>query len=225
MSTRSEPAAGVSVAVIDDHDAIHAGIQIWCAAANPAVRILGNYTTVERFLAEHPSGCSVVDVVVLDLELTSRRPNFSGVELVTAAEHRVVVYSHIVHDEVILKCLDLGAATYIAKTEGKAQLLDAIRAAAADTAYVGPRMAAAISNDRSVGRPRLTARENEVLIAWFQTESKELVAERLCIAATTVRTVLQRVRARYAAAGRPARTKAALVARAVQDGIISVEEL
>jgi len=36
---------------------------------------------------------------------------------------------------------------------------------------------------------------------------------------------LQRVRAKYAAAGRPATTKAALVARAIQDGIVNVEEI
>ena len=40
---------------------------------------------------------------------------------------------------------------------------------------------------------------------------------------TSVRTHLQRVRAKYAAVGRQARTKAALIARAVQDGYISIE--
>ena len=35
----------------------------------------------------------------------------------------------------------------------------------------------------------------------------------------------QRARAKYAAVGRPAPTKAALIARAVQDGILSIEDL
>jgi DNA-binding CsgD family transcriptional regulator len=74
-------------------------------------------------------------------------------------------------------------------------------------------------------RPNLTEREREVLVAWFQTESKELVARRLFLSPSTVRTHLQRIRAKYAAVGRPALTKAALVARAIQDGLISVEEL
>lgn len=56
-------------------------------------------------------------------------------------------------------------------------------------------------------------------------ESNDLVAGRLNIAPATVRTHLQRVRVKYAAAGRPAPTKAALVARAVQDGIISIDDL
>ncbi len=67
--------------------------------------------------------------------------------------------------------------------------------------------------------------QSQLIEAWFQTESKDIVAERLHLAPTTVRTHLQRVRAKYAAAGRPPATKAQLVARAVQDGILSVEEL
>lgn len=74
-------------------------------------------------------------------------------------------------------------------------------------------------------RPELAPREKEVLIAWFRTDSKDGVARALHIAPTTVRTHLQRVRAKYAAVGRPAPTKAALVARALQDGLIHVNDL
>lgn len=84
-------------------------------------------------------------------------------------------------------------------------------------------MAGAMHRDRNEGRPSISQRETEVLVAWFQTESKELVGERLFIAPATVRTHLQRVRLKYAAVGRPAPTKAALVARAIQDGIIDVD--
>ena len=125
----------------------------------------------------------------------------------------------------ILSALDIGAVTFLAKSERKEHLIDAIRAAGTDTPYVGPRMAGAMLNDSAVGRPNLAPREKEVLIAWFRTESKDLVARQLQIAPTTVRTHLQRVRAKYAAAGRPATTKAALVARAIQDGIVSVDDM
>lgn len=225
MSSQAEAFRYVSVAVIDDHDAIHAGIQSWCARAQPPVQVVGSYSAVDEFFAGHTVGGGRLDVVVVDLELQSRRPEFSAVEQVAAAGHRVVVHSHLTADEVILKCLDLGAVSYIAKVEGKDHLLDAIRAAADDTAYVGPRMASAINNDRRFGRPNLTAREREVLLAWFQTESKDLVGQRLFISPGSVKTHLQRVRAKYAAVGRAAPTKAALVARAVQDGVISAEDL
>ena len=215
----------IAIAVIDDHDVIHAGIAIWCRQADPPIDVAGHYLFVESFLSDHPPESTDVDVVLVDLELTSRHVDLSGVEKVITAGHRVVVFSHIDADEIILKCLDLGAMSYLVKTESKDHLIDAIRDACSDIPYVAPRMAGAMFNDRRLGRPNLPVREEQVLIAWFQTESKDLVAEKLHIAPSTVRTHLQRVRAKYAAVGRPATTKASLVARAIQDGIINLDEL
>jgi DNA-binding CsgD family transcriptional regulator len=74
-------------------------------------------------------------------------------------------------------------------------------------------------------RPELAPREREVLLAWILNDNKDDVARQLEISATTVRTHLQRIREKYAAAGRPANTKAALVARAIQDGLVDVNDL
>ena len=86
-------------------------------------------------------------------------------------------------------------------------------------------MAGAISDDRRAERPVLSPREQEVLLHWFRTESKQLVAAALFITPATVNTHLARVRTKYAAAGRPATTKAALIARALQDGLVTLDEL
>ncbi|TDO10455.1 DNA-binding NarL/FixJ family response regulator [Mycobacterium sp. BK086] len=225
MSSPAETAPAIRVAVIDDHDAIHAGIQTWCQQAYPPVHVVATYAAVDEFVAERGGNVGDLDVVLLDLELQSRRPDFSAVERIAATGFRVIVFSHIESDEAILRTLDIGATAYVAKAEGKDHLLEAIRAAARDIPYVGPRMASAINNDRRLGRPDLTEREQQVLLSWFQTESKELVGHQLFISPGSVKTYLQRVRAKYAAVGRSAPTKAALVARAVQDGIISIEEL
>ena len=214
----------VSVAVIDDHEAIHEAVKVWCAQADPPINFVGSFFSADAFLTEHPAGTDHT-VVVYDLELHSRRADFEGLQRTVDAGYRVVVYSHLLADEIILRCLELGAVTYLVKSEGKRHLIDALRAAWTDEPYVGPQMAGAMVNDVNVGRPKLAAREREVLVAWFQTESKEIVAEKLHIAPTTVRTHLQRIRAKYAAVGRPASTKSALVARAIQDGIIVVDDL
>lgn len=86
-------------------------------------------------------------------------------------------------------------------------------------------MAQAMTEDTRHTRPALSPREREVLLAWFQTESKTLVGQRLYITTSTVNTHLERIRTKYAQAGRPAPTKAALVARAIQDGLITADEL
>jgi DNA-binding NarL/FixJ family response regulator len=211
-----------SVTVVDDHDAIQLAVQIWCREADPPIVLQAGYGSTSEFLAAHREGPPTV--VVFDLEQREHRPDFHGLETVSAMGHRVIVYSHLAGDEVILRCLELGAVTFIVKSEGKSHLIDAVRAALLNEPYVGPRMAKAIFHDRSVGRPKLGPREKEVLIAWFQTESKDLVGHKLEISSTTVRTHLQRVRAKYAAVGRPAPTKSALVARAIKDGIIFLDD-
>jgi DNA-binding NarL/FixJ family response regulator len=226
VSRAARGVQSLSVAVVDDHDAIHAAVELWCAQAQPPIRFAGNYFSAEQFLADHPSPAATgVGVVVLELPMQGHRVDFGALDRIVQRRHRVIVYSHIATDEVILRSLDRGALTYLAKSERKDHLIDAIRAAGTGTPYVGPRMAGAMLNDSTVGRPNLAPREKEVLIAWFRTESKDLVARQLQIAPTTVRTYLQRVRAKYAAIGRPATTKASLVARAIQDGFVNVDDI
>ncbi len=219
------PGAAIPVALIDDHDVIHAGVKAWFAEAHPPIELVADYPDPSSFLAEYPRGSDAIEVVLFDLQYERYRPEFESLAEVCAAGHRVIVYSHMSTDEVILSSLDAGAMTFLAKGEDKQHLFDAIYAAHTNTPYVGPRMAKALFNDRTVGRPGLSTREREVLIAWFQTENKEFVAKRLFIEPSTVRTHLQRARAKYAAVGRPAPTKAALIARAVQDGILSIDDL
>ncbi|MGZ8177007.1 LuxR C-terminal-related transcriptional regulator [Williamsia sp. SKLECPSW1] len=73
--------------------------------------------------------------------------------------------------------------------------------------------------------PGLSMREREVLRAWVLSESKEEVGQRLFIAESTVNTHISRIRTKYEAVGRPASTKAALLARALQDGIVDLDQL
>ncbi|MDL9936429.1 helix-turn-helix transcriptional regulator [Gordonia sp. ABSL1-1] len=74
-------------------------------------------------------------------------------------------------------------------------------------------------------KPNLTSREIEVLRTWMLVDSKPAVAQQLFISLGTVNTHLTRIRAKYTEIGRPAPTKASLVARAVQDGIMTLDEL
>lgn len=74
-------------------------------------------------------------------------------------------------------------------------------------------------------RPELSDREIEVLIAWLASDSKREVTERLFLADSTVSTYIQRVRAKYEAAGRPARTKVRLLLRALEDGFVRLDDL
>lgn len=79
--------------------------------------------------------------------------------------------------------------------------------------------------DHDLVRPRLSDREKQVLRTWLLCDSKPLVARSLYLSLGTVNTHLSRIRSKYEAVGRAAATKAALAARALQDGIITLDEL
>ncbi|HEY5856013.1 MAG TPA: LuxR C-terminal-related transcriptional regulator [Aldersonia sp.] len=72
--------------------------------------------------------------------------------------------------------------------------------------------------------PTLSHRECEVVLAWLRSDSKAVVAAHLFISIGTVNTHLARIRSKYAAVGRPAPTKAALFARALQDGLTELRD-
>ena len=211
----------VRIGVIDDHAIIHDGISGWCAIAEPPITIVASFTSPEVFARELPP----LDVVVLDLQFDQRRPDLSTVRRLSDHGYRVIVFSQHTATDLVLECLDLGAVTYLSKSEGREHLIAAIHAACTVQPYLGPTMAKAMKNDPASNKPTLSAREQEVLLCWFQTETKGLVAKRLYITVGTVDTHLARIRLKYAAVGREAKTKAALLGRAIQDGLITADEL
>ncbi|MFC6010788.1 LuxR C-terminal-related transcriptional regulator [Nocardia lasii] len=73
--------------------------------------------------------------------------------------------------------------------------------------------------------PGLSPRELEVMLAWILSDSKHEVCQALYLAPGTVNTHLTRIRQKYCRVGRPAPTKAALLARALQDGHLQLDEI
>lgn len=110
-ATSSEPRSqsAARVAIIDDHDVVHAGVEAWCASADPSISVVGSFFTATEFFSAFPSFPDGVDVVVLDLQLDASKPDFETLRALCARGQRVVVYSYLTADEVVLTCLELGA--------------------------------------------------------------------------------------------------------------------
>lgn len=215
----------VPLVVIDDHPIVHTGVVRWVAEASIPTGTVPAYRSVAEFLDEHPRDSGAAEVIVFDPERGEQRPDYCGLQQLSKLKHRVVAYSRISSAEIILKCLDAGAANYIVKSEAPEYLIEAITAAERGTASRGPVAEAAVLAAQQFGRPELTVQERRVLIEWLLTDNKESVSRKLHIAPSTVRTHLQRIRRRYSDIHRPAPSKAALFARAVQDGLIGVHDV
>ena len=211
----------VKVVLVDDHPAILAGVQAWMMMARPPVEVVAAGSDLSVAWLE--PGRSV-PVVVMDLQLGGA-PAYADLSRLVEHGRQVVVYSMREDSDTALTCLEIGAFTYLTKAEGQAHLVDAVRAAAESRPYVSPSLAGAMGVDNRRIRPDLAPREVDVLLEWFRCESKDLVAQKLGISARTVSTYIDRVRIKYANTGRPASTKATLVARAIQDGLVSLDDL
>ncbi|KUI33589.1 LuxR family transcriptional regulator [Mycobacterium sp. IS-1590] len=213
-----------SVVVVGNQRVVYAGIESWLRRSHPRTEIIGHFTSPAGFAAAYRTATPGL-VVLFDLPCDSGGPDLDALRQICDAGHRVVVYTCSVNDDIVAATRDAGAVSCIAKHEPEHVLAAAIDAASNGHSRVATRSAPTLHSGRRKARPQLTHREQQVLIAWFQTENKNAVAERLYIEPSTVATHLQRVRAKYAAVGRPAPTKAALVARAIQDDILSVDDL
>lgn len=216
------PDQQLSAVVVDDHPAVRAGVAHWLSSGTPPIRVAAAGDDVG--VAWVGDGAAA-DVVILDLHLSGPNPALGDLRRLVQAGRRVVVYSMRADDDIALQCLELGALCYLTKAEGAEHILQATRAAAAGLPYTPPALAGALAGDRSAHRPALSARETEVLVQWFQSESKDFVAQQLGISLSTVNSHLERIRLKYAMSGREAPTKAALVARAIQDGLVHLDDL
>jgi two-component system, NarL family, nitrate/nitrite response regulator NarL len=212
----------VTVAIIEDHPVVTEGVASWIRS-DPGQRVQLVRTAPDLTglrTAPQPSA----DVVILDLELSGELV-ITQIPLLVAAGYRVVAFSGHSDPAIVMETLDNGAHAYVSKEEGSDHLVEAVLAAAADRPYVTRSQARAMLADQRAARPTLSQQERQALLLWFQGMSKASVGRRMSITENTVRQYINRARAKYAATGRTAPSKDALLARAIEDGVIKPEEI
>lgn len=210
----------VTVTITEDHPVVVEGIISWIEA-DPDHRIA--VARIARDLDDLASS-PAASVTILDLELGGRLI-VADIPRLVAAGQRVVAFSGHTDPAIVLSVLDAGAHAYIAKDEGRDHLIEAVLAVAEDRPYVTPSQAKAILADTRPSAPGLSEQERQALLLWFQGMSKASVGQRMGISENTVRQYINRARTKYAAVGRSAPSKDALLARAIEDKIITPGEI
>lgn len=183
----------ITVAAIDAHPALLAGLGAVLTGAD-GLRLVATAPTVGELL---DAGVRP-DVVVVD-----PRSHQHGVRALTEAGFAVVVYTNVTPGS---HQADPDVSAVVDKGEPIETLLQALRSI--PTAPAAPQ------------RPRLSPQERITLRLYAENLPAKSVARRMGVTEGTVKVYLRRIRAKYAAVGRPAPTKLDLYRRAVEDGIL-----
>jgi DNA-binding NarL/FixJ family response regulator len=135
------------------------------------------------------------DVLLLDM-LMVQCDSVEVIRLLGAqgAETRVLAYSSIVDDNLLLTALRAGAVGYIARTADPAEIAAAIRTVNAGASYLPSSLAHYLVHHFSISNhhlwiraQRLTPREREVLMLVGEGCNNRKIAQHLNISAATVR--------------------------------------
>lgn len=188
---------GKQYLVVDDHPIVQRAIAATIEEIDPeaTIRITSRLSEALRILREN----GPFDLVLFDLNL----PDSHGVEGIVAMRERhpdcpVVVMSADEDAPMILRCLDLGAAGYIPKSQANDQIHNALRLVASGCPYVPPQALAGEPPLRLRGEPNsgrgtdprslgLTERQSDVLKLLLRGLPNKLICRHLSLAEGTVK--------------------------------------
>ncbi len=198
----------IRVLVVDDHPVVRSGL-VGMLDVEDDLEIVGEAGDGEEAVAR--VAALAPDVVLMDLRMP--RLDGAGATARIVADHpasKVLVLTTFDTDGDIVRAVEAGATGYLLKDTPRAQLVEAVRAAARGETVLAPAVAARlVSRMRAPAVEALTPREVEVLRCVARGLSNAEVGRALFIGEATVKTHLLRA---FAKLGVDDRTRAVTVA-------------
>jgi two-component system, NarL family, response regulator NreC len=181
----SEPP--IRVVIADDHAVVRRGLKqlLEAEAGFEVVAEAGDISGAKRYVRGHHP-----DVLVLDLNM----PEGSSLDAVPdiRAENpntQIVVLTMQDEPAYARQALASGVLGYVLKEAAEAELVEAVRRAAAGDTYLNPRLGARLAAEPAAGLPGgLTEREVEVLRMVALGHTNQEIAEQLYLSVRTVET-------------------------------------
>ncbi|MBL1075510.1 response regulator transcription factor [Nocardia sp. 2] len=210
----------IRILLADDHAIVRAGLRALLDSGvaesdSVDVEVIGEVATAE----EAVSFCATteVDLVLMDLRFG---PGKSGAQATAAVRElpsppNVLVVTNYDTDADILGAIEAGACGYILKDTPPAELMAAVRSAAAGESVLSPSVASKLMTRVRKPDTTLSPREIEVLRLVADGLSNRDIGRRLFLSETTVKSHLVHI---YSKLGVKSRTSA--VARAREQGAI-----
>ncbi len=208
----------IRIVIADDHAVVRSGLRL-LLEAEPDFEVVaeaGDVEAARRYVRGHHPG-----VLVLDLNM----PGGSSLDAIPvlrneAPETQIVILTMQEEPAFARQALSAGAIGYVLKEAADAELVEAVRRAAAGETYLNPALGARIAREPPPGPPDdLSEREVEVLrlIALGHTNSE--IAEQLFLSVRTVETHRSHIQQKLRVSSR-----AELVRYALQRGLVNTDE-
>jgi two-component system, NarL family, response regulator NreC len=178
----------ITVVLADDHAVVRAGLHLLLDGAG-GLRVAseaGDAASALRAVLGHKP-----NVLVLDLNMPGEPSSLDAIPRVTdvSPQTRIVVLTMQEDPEFAREALRAGASGYVLKEAAEAELIEAVRRAAAGQTYLNPRLGAALATAaaESAGPPDdLTEREVDVLRLVALGHTNAEIAGQLYLSVRTV---------------------------------------
>jgi DNA-binding NarL/FixJ family response regulator len=183
----------IRVLLVEDHALVRAGIRALLEQL-PGVEVVAEAST--GYDALHLIAQHLPLVVLMDIGMAG----MNGLEVMVQVTQdfpdvRVIMLSMHAHEEFVLQALRGGAAGYLLKDAGTAELELAIRAIARGEIYLSPAVSRHVVGEyvrrvgsTPVGLDQLTPRQREILRLIAQGHTTKEIAQQLAISVKTVET-------------------------------------
>lgn len=207
----------IRVAVIDDHVLVRDGLTAALRQDGFDVTYAG--VSPRALLAQEAP--PDIDIVLLDLDLgTDGSATPADVRGMVERGWRVVIVSAMANPDRVRLFLKEDVAAFVPKWEPHEILVYAIVAAAGGADLTSREVAGIIAADDDPQRVPLSEQELRALQLYASGLKMISVARQMNVSVYTAKEYISRVRAKYAAAGRPAQTKTALYREAMRDHLL-----
>lgn len=209
--------ARIRVLVADDHPLFREGV-VKAIKERPDLELVGECGDGRDALAL--VGELTPDVLLLDMRL----PSLTGTQVVTAladvgSPTKVLILSAFNDSALVYEAIAAGAQGYVIKDADRQTICNAIaaigRGKTVFSTDLHDGLAEQIRAHRQDHRPRLSAREREILTLTAEGRSSPEIARMLFLSTSTVKTHLQNIYEKFDVSDR-----AAAVAKALREGVL-----
>jgi DNA-binding NarL/FixJ family response regulator len=215
--TKALEIGDLRVVVLEDHPLVRVAMINTLTTLCESVHAVYEGADVDEALArmEHEP----TDIVILDLDLGTGVPPLKVIERIVPTGVPIVIVSALGAPTLVKACLSAGVIGFVSKQSDPEELSDAVIAALRNRPYTSPEVTAILMSQPGPA-VQLSPQEERAAVLYASGMKLSSVARTMEVSDSTAQEYINRVRAKYDAAGRASRTKTDLYRVVREDGLL-----